>query len=326
MSDECCIRDKLLAKCNYIRGFLADISGDEDTALRCFLEATEQEKRYGDLGRVAWYLQRHGDANGLVEMWWKESSSSLGQDAVDELAEYTRRSKEQQTQSQRSSRDILWTGLLHEVQHLPHTMPGSSSSDETQISRSGSQSTRQSVILPESPGSNTGLVDDLLYALRNRLEEPERHSPRRPPPPPEIRQALRTGENGVDGAEAGKDPFVALWEGRSQAEGEAGEREQLSRAHGSTLQSKRPSTSSVEEALLSDALSISELDERRVLANRGNPGALRSPKLSISIPPGSRRPSLTSRLNPVSPALPSPLRKASLPGDGDMSGGSADDS
>jgi hypothetical protein len=312
--------DELIAKCWYIRGFLADASSNRTIAAECFEQATKFDgKTYANLKRVRWYQQRQEDDQELSDMWDElDQSSERGQnfhrpgeaESDDGLT-----GPPITSESRDSRRSALFDFLKSDIKNRPRP----------QDSRS-----RGMVMTPPPPSTpspvhhsppvdtppharGTGAVDLFMKQLIEQPSKAKRHASE------ETHKILMQHVNSPE-----KDPslIVAAREDRRRAMQEAAEREQIQRLRErlevrkeSTAKKniRSPSRQVAEGALLSDTPSIGELDTRFTAANRSatSPTSPVSPSLTI-LTHGIRKLSTSGM---PSPGPSSPLRKSSVPGE-----------
>jgi tetratricopeptide (TPR) repeat protein len=293
MSGDYPVGNSLMAKCWYLRGFLADIDGDLDNAVACFTEAARTDDKFGKFQRVQWVLHHQEDAALMPNAWNSEGSpyggasnanggrSSISVEDMKRLAHASLESN----QSWRSS--VLWNKLLEEVQDVQDQSPPDLPSSPPLAAH-------------QSLGSDRLDFDAILANLGST--PPRRHES------PEWEGIVHTIQTRTE-----RNPVVALLDGK---------RAQAIQAHmaqkrtGVTAKDSAPSPSMLpprplnEEALLSDTPSISELDTTFTALPVDS--SISPLKLSINTH-ASRRSSVSTKMG--SPSSPSPLRKASLIGD-----------
>lgn len=279
MSGEYSVNHALVAHCWYIRGFLADVGGDEENAVTCFLRATRMDEKYKIYKRVQWHLHRQEDAAETAEMWdthgsdiggWKDKGSRKFEDTRDkppsslfEMPEHPRDS-------------VLWDLLMKDLQENPGEVSkqtsGSDASASAHVDLDGILNTLR--IAPARSHQSYGKNEDSDHQrsrLRNHsvpslLESPAEHAKK-----------------------------------EQQDRDHAVQRVQQSALSART---RRPSK---ELALLSDTPGIAELKAR--LTPESLEKRLQHPPVLSLVTQTTRRQSVT---NLPSPALPSPLRMVSL--------------
>ncbi|EHY52600.1 hypothetical protein HRR83_006907 [Exophiala dermatitidis] len=352
MSRERPLNSLLVAKCWFVRGFLADVCGEHESALRSFQQAVELDDTYKELKRVQWHFQRDEDSQGFSDGWdsssstWShevsraKSGSSGTRREMHEMSDATsslgnrqspgtplRNSKLAYSSSSSVSREsVLFKELLRDVSqaHLER-LRDSLSVSPPDIARQPFESPQVNVRGSDSPGRVD--FDGIMEQLRN-APPPKRAAPasntgspalkglgisRIPMPSSSQKLGLRPPKhtlpmkkpNGNDGT------MAALQERIERSRQEREEREESRREleRNMALLALTGQQPSGDEALLSDTPNISKSDTTKI----GSPQNVQPLKLALDTRTG-RRPS-GSLSQPTSPATPSPLRKASLPGD-----------
>ncbi|KIY01369.1 uncharacterized protein Z520_02921 [Fonsecaea multimorphosa CBS 102226] len=307
LSRQYSVSNALIAKCWYMRGFLADISGDDDNALRSFVQAASLDASYKSLQRVLWYLRNQDDLDELFEAWddpeepveSRNDEYHVGEPDSHSDAASTMSPPSVHTENSRHSelfqfllRDINNNGLTEDklIKGIPSPV----------------FAPRWPHHLPPIATPHNGLVTptdrvDQLVLEKIYGSGGERRAAQ------ETREALKGHENSPI-----RDLFLRrVEETKEKAKMEAGERMRQIREARTRQASADSRRLSGQEALLSDGPSIAELDTTTAPAEDGA-GSPR--KLTINTR-GIRRLSISSKSSDRSPAPPSPLRKTSLPGD-----------
>ncbi|OAL23706.1 hypothetical protein AYO20_10911 [Fonsecaea nubica] len=299
------VSDALVAKCWYIRGCLADVCGDDENASRCFIETTNLDESYKSLERVKWYLQRQHDLEDVFGRWSGSKDLVLspiggyhlgGLDSENESSLITPSPSPSMSDFRQSE---LYQFLMYDIKHKTVKESRPSADDLSPVSPLHQPHHLPPIATPQKAPS-TDKVDQLVQKKIHSPGGRKRASPK-------TREALKGSENSpvrdlflLQVEECQKKAMVAEEERRRQI------REDRTRQ--SVAHSRRLSGG---EALLSDGLSIAGLDTTTAPAENG---AALTGKLTINTR-GIRRQSISSKSSDRSPALPSPLRKASLPGD-----------
>ncbi|KIX08217.1 uncharacterized protein Z518_02873 [Rhinocladiella mackenziei CBS 650.93] len=248
MSGQYSVSTESVAKCWYVRGFLADVTRDNDNAVYYFRKAIELDEKYKNLKRVRWHLQRQEDMTELEDMWddmgslmgsWTSSKGQTDLSLENEMA------ASRLVRSHESFRNsALFERLMRDVQETlskPRPLDVSNMSP-TQSSYSTPLAT------PQSANSARVDFDGFIEKLKN--DPIHRHASR------ETHAAFSK----IEGYCARDTVFPLRDHRQEQAKAEADDRQRaLSETRESALSAptRRPSH---EEALLSDTPSISELD------------------------------------------------------------------
>ncbi|KIW64188.1 hypothetical protein PV04_09141 [Phialophora macrospora] len=290
MSDRYSVSDQLIAKCWYIRGFLADASGDGPIAAESFEQATKFDGRtYANLNRVRWYQQRQENDQELDDLWDElDQSSDRGKKSprpgeAESNDGFTKPGVASNSPDVRKS--ALFNFLELDIKNRPRPQDSRSGRMETPPRPPTTPTTVHHSPPIDTPphARGSGAVDVFMKQL---IEEPSRAKRRASE---ETHKILMQHINSPE-----KDPslIAAAREDRRRAMQEAAEREQIQRLREqlemrreSTAKKniKRPSRQVAEEALLSDTPSVGELDTRFMAANRSatSPTSPVSPTLTI---------------------------------------------
>ncbi|KIW33822.1 uncharacterized protein PV07_00642 [Cladophialophora immunda] len=287
----------LVAKCWYMKGFLADVSRDDENALSCFIQATDLDDSYKSLERVRWHLRRREDLEELFEAWDHPDGPfesqidgyRLGEPDSDHDAAATPSSPTATTPNSRHSQlyEFLMSDINNTDLKVHEPAPGDSSSVFSPY--------QPHHLPPIATPHKAFLTDRVDQLVQEKINGPgaERRASQ------ETREALKESQYSPV-----RDPFLLrVEENKKKAKLEAEERMhhiRAARARQSSAYSRRLSG---QDPPLSDGLSIALEDV---------PGSAR--RLTINTR-GIRRLSTSSKSSDHSPTLPSPLRKASLPGD-----------
>ncbi|KAL2438704.1 hypothetical protein ABEF95_013137 [Exophiala dermatitidis] len=353
MSRERPLNSLLVAKCWFVRGFLADVCGEHGSALRSFQQAVELDDTYKELKRVQWHFQRDEDSQGFSDGWdsssstWSlevsraKSGSSETRGEMHEMSDVTSSLRNRQSpgtplrnsklaysssSSAVSRESVLFKELLRDVSqaHLER-LRDSLSVSPPDIARQPFESPQVNVRGSDSPGRVD--FDGIMEQLRNA------------PPPKRAAPASNTGSPALKGLGISRIPMpsssqklglrppkhtlpmkkpnvndgtmAALQERIERSRQEREEREESRREleRNMALLALTGQQPSGDEALLSDTPNISKSDTTKI----GSPQKVQPLKLALDTRTARR--SSGSLSQPTSPATPSPLRKASLPGD-----------
>ncbi|ETI21208.1 hypothetical protein G647_07553 [Cladophialophora carrionii CBS 160.54] len=339
MSDRYSVSEQLMAKCWYIRGFLADVGGDRRGAADCFEQATrlDANNMYANLKRVRWYRQWQENGQELGDMWSSdidrpsERGRPLFHHALGEVEPNDGLTRAGTSNSHDSRNSALFDFLKLDITSRPR--PQDSRSREaapTPLPLPLPQPTMPTTptTLHHSPPIETppharafGAVDLFMKQL---IEEPSKA----------IRRASEETHKilmqHVNSPEKDASLLAAAREDRRRAMQEAAAREQIKRLR-EQLETRRESTAKktirrpsrplADEALLSDTPGIGELDTRFTVGDRsaGSPISPISPTLRINTR-GVRKSSTpgTPSSGPSGPSGPSsPLRQSAFPVDVD---------
>ncbi|EXJ75109.1 uncharacterized protein A1O5_01805 [Cladophialophora psammophila CBS 110553] len=294
----------LVGKCWYLRGFLADVSGDDENALRCFIQATNLDENYKTLQRVRWHLQRQEDVE-LFEAWDEPDQPietidieyRLGEpDSANDMAPTTSTPSSDRSNFRQSD---LYHYLMYDINHKDLKEGQLLECDPLAVTTSY----RLQHLPPIATPYNANLMDSVDALVQEIINGPGAAT-----------RASRDTHDALKGFKNSpvKDPFlVRLEDSKKKAKMEADDRIrhiQEARARQSSAHSRRLSGP---EILLSDTPSISE--EHSPITHAED-GTASRPKLLINTR-GTRRRSTSSKSSRGSPGLLSPLRKTFLPGD-----------
>ncbi|EXJ55650.1 hypothetical protein A1O7_08579 [Cladophialophora yegresii CBS 114405] len=326
------VSDQLMAKCWYIRGFLADVSGNRPSAAACFEHATRLDgQMYANLKRVRWYRQWQEDAQELGDMWSKfsdldrfsERSQQPLHHGLGEVESNEGLTRVGTSNSHETRHSVLFNFLKRDITNRPR--PQDSRSREYPVTPPP-QATTPTSSLTHSPPIVTpphargfGAVDLFMKQL---IEEPSRAKRRA------SEETHKLLMQHVNSPEKDASLLAAARENRRRAIQEAAEREQIQRLREqlelrreSTAKKKnirRPSRQVADEAvLLSDTPGIGELDCTRFTAGTIHRSAVSpispvSPTDALRINTHGIRRLSTTPASP-SPGPSSPLRKSALP-------------
>ncbi|OAP57465.1 hypothetical protein AYL99_08203 [Fonsecaea erecta] len=297
------VRRTLIAKCWYVRGFLADISGDDENTSGCFTQAARLDENYKSLQRVRWHLERQEDFDELFKAWYDAEGPvesridgyRLGEPDPDSDAAPTTSFTSANTPNFRHSElyELLLSDINNKALQEDEPMEGNSSP----VFPSHQPHHLPPIAAAPYNGLLTDWVDQLVLEKIYGPGAGRQASQ-------ETRRALKECENSPV-----RDLFLKqVEESKKKAEVEAEER-MLQILEARTRQSSaHVRRLSGHEALLSDALCIT------TATAAADDGAGSPRKLTINTQ-GIRRPSTSSKSSNSSPAASSPLRKASFPGD-----------
>ncbi|KIW98075.1 uncharacterized protein Z519_01659 [Cladophialophora bantiana CBS 173.52] len=304
LSGQYSVSKALVGKCWYLRGFLADVSGDDENALRCFIQATNLDENYKSLQRVRWHLRRHEDV-GLFEAWDEPDLPAETRDIEYRSGEPDSDNDTAPTTSTPSSdrsnfrQSDLYHYLMYDINHKDMKEGPLLEGDSPPVTTSYHLHHLPPIATPYN-ATMMDSVDALVQEIINGPGAATRASR-------ETHEALKGFRNSPV-----KDPFlVRLEDSKKKAKMEAEDRMrhiQEARARLSSAHSRRLSGP---EILLSDTPSIRE---EHTPITHAEDGAAAPPKLLINTR-GIRRPSTSSKSSGRSPGLLSPLRKTFLPGD-----------
>ena len=290
---------QLLAKYWYVRGFLADTGGDDDSAERYFLDANSLDRNYWSLQRVRRLVQRHENDEELLDAWGEKDRPSERENVaytpgdIDSAGDYTRPLS---SASNVSKADILFRSLQAEAQKTPPQDIATKSETSTPATRSSADSTK---------------FEEFIH---KKMYGPS--TPKKRKGSEETRKLLMEHENSPE-----KDAFVLAVARQEKSREEAEQREAIVNANYREQIDKwqnekkisfgyrRPSR---KETLLTDTPSITNQQLASALANRSAVSIGKPVLLTNS--QGFRRPSL-STISSVPSSPSSPLRKSSLVGD-----------
>ncbi|OCT44883.1 hypothetical protein CLCR_05893 [Cladophialophora carrionii] len=328
MSDRYSVSDRLMAKCWYIRGFLADVSGDRPGAADCFEQATrlDANNMYTTLKRVRWYRQWQENDQELGDMWSSDIDQSsergrpLFHHPLGEVESSDGLMRAGTSNSHEFRNSALFDFLKLDITSRPRPQDSRSREVATTVTTSPQPTTPKTpTTLHHSPPIETppharasGAVDLFMKQL---IEEPSKA----------IRRASEETHKilmqHVNSPEKDASLLAAAREDRRRAMQEAAEREQIKRLR-EQLETRRESTAKktirrpsrpwADEALLSDTPGIGELDTRFTVGDR-SAGSPVSPTLRINTR-GVRK---SSTPGTPSSGPSSPLRQSAFPPDVD---------
>lgn len=332
MSQDRVVNKLLEAKCWYMRGFLADVCGEQEQATKHFQRAVGLDETYKQLKRVQWLLQRDGDAeefNGVNMVPSEEDQQDLRPwSSAPEIAQeitsmwdatfFTGDRGNPRGLMSESDSGPLTGGLpnmarlsalfgslfLDVLQKHPKTPPR----DASKSSPPGQRIASAAAGSPQTPNSGRLDMDGYIEKLKNP-PTPKRKfpAPKSAPPKAEGPRPIRVQ---IDSNRLAIAKLAAAVESRKQdrlAREHALQKLDQDHARRMALYALTGVQPLGEETLLSDTPSISELDST-VTAPASD---VRPRKLSIDTSVGRRQ----STSYAASPASPSPLRTAFIPDD-----------
>ncbi|EXJ94242.1 hypothetical protein A1O1_02635 [Capronia coronata CBS 617.96] len=325
-AERLCLSEKpvnkhLLAKCWYVRGFLADIFGEDADAKRHFTQAVGLDESYKSLQRVHGHLQRIEDTEELNEMWDAASSKgkareldtgSPGMVDAQELSDmwgttssFGRHERPPRLNGNTNSRlpgssspksgrhSVLFRQLMQDVSRTPsHTVPR----DASNVSPAPIESSTAGS--PRSASSGRLDMDGILERLKNTPAQIRKVSvPSKDPPG--LDRIRPTKNDPANDRMLAAELEIAAYDYRKRKDAMQGWK--AAREKRGLKVTKTARRASGEETLLSDTPGVSELD---TTDNPRPPTA--PPKLSLDIR-AERRQSVSYAASPTSP---SPLRHA----------------
>ncbi|EXJ84528.1 hypothetical protein A1O3_05197 [Capronia epimyces CBS 606.96] len=325
MSGEQTAKKRLIAKCWYVRGFLADVCGDNEHAAKHFQQAVELDESYKRLERVQLHLQCLEDAEQVGDM--RDSASFLG---GWESPSSTQCSSKHTLSTVDSRESVLWGQLMRDVSQARSKLQPQDVSTPSSPSTISRPITSTPVGSPRSVSSGRLDMDAIIEKLQNAPAHSRKASvgakATQEPEGPLPTKALFSSGNPLI-TKPPRDPvknrdenarLAALVEGAKtnrlerehalqKANTDSLEREHAIQLALATLTGRRPSG---EETLLSDTPSVSELD-----TTAGAPQHIVRP---LRLPLDTRINRRLSTSYTVSPTSPSPLRDAFVPDDTDQ--------